>query len=324
MNTKENRRNAHNEVDHVFKDLLPTQNMAERPEQVALCHRMLDAMLNDGIALCDAGTGIGKTYAYLVAGTTFCHLRADSGLEAKPVLISTSSIALQNAIQREYLPLLSTVLAAEGMITRPIRAVIRKGKSHYVCDERLERRLTQIDLKKKNQAAAEALLSLREWLDADEAVHLSGYDRERVCVPKVCDCKRDGCRYLDFLDSCNGGQYPFQICNHNLLLADAIHRNTGRRAIFPDSCAIIIDEAHKLPEAARQMFGTALEASDIQSLIRSLRQEKYLLASESLADMAGPLMKKMALPFDKDRPFSQFARLLIGPERTMTVIGRQL
>ena len=322
--TLENRQNAHNQIDHIFKDLLPVQGMAERPEQVALSHRMLDAMLDGSIALCDAGTGIGKTYAYLVAGTVFHRLRADSGLEVQPILISTSSIALQNAIQREYLPLLSAVLMAEDMIPCPLRAVIRKGKSHYVCDERLERRLAQVDLKKKNQAAAEALLSLREWLDADEAIHLSGYDRERVCVPQVCDCQRDNCRYRAFLEHCGSAQFAFQICNHNLLLADSIHRNTGRRPILPDSCAIIIDEAHKLPETARQMFGTTLEAGDIQSLIRSLRQEKYLLASESLADMAGPLMKKMALPFDKDRPFSQFARLLIGPERAMTVIGRQL
>ena len=322
--TPENRQNAHNDIDHIFKNLLPAQGMAERPEQIALSHRMLDAMLDGSIALCDAGTGIGKTYAYLVAGTVFHRLQADRGLGMSPILVSTSSIALQNAIQREYLPLLSTVLMSDSIITSPLRAVIRKGKSHYVCDERLERRLAQVDLKKKNQAAAEALLSLREWLDADEAVHLSGYDRARVCVPPVCDCQRDNCRYRAFLDYCGSAQFAFQICNHNLLLADAIHRNTGRQPILPDSCAIVVDEAHKLPEAARQMFGTTLEASDIQSLIRSLRQEKYLLASESLADMAGPLLKKMALPFTNDRPFDQFARLLTGPERSMAVIGRQL
>ena len=198
--TPENRQNAHNDIDHIFKDLLPAQGMAERPEQVALSHRMLEAMLDSSIALCDAGTGIGKTYAYLVAGTVFRRLRAEGGLGVGPILVSTSSIALQNAIQREYLPLLSTVLMADRMITSPLRAVTRKGKSHYVCDERLERRLAQVDLKKKNQAAAEALLSLREWLDADEAVHLSGYDRARVCVPPVCDCQRDSCRYRAFLD----------------------------------------------------------------------------------------------------------------------------
>ena len=50
-------------IDHIFKDLFPAQGMTERSEQIKLSHRMLDAMLNGGIALCDAGTGIGKTYA---------------------------------------------------------------------------------------------------------------------------------------------------------------------------------------------------------------------------------------------------------------------
>ena len=62
----QNRQDAHKGIDHIFKDLLPAQGMPERPEQIALSHRMLAAMQDGGIALCDAGTGIGKTYAYLV------------------------------------------------------------------------------------------------------------------------------------------------------------------------------------------------------------------------------------------------------------------
>lgn len=66
-----NRKEAREDIDHIFKDLLPIQGMPERPEQIALSHRMLEAMQGGGIALCDAGTGIGKTYAYLVAGVVF-------------------------------------------------------------------------------------------------------------------------------------------------------------------------------------------------------------------------------------------------------------
>ena len=90
MNNQDNRQNAHNEIDHIFKDLLPERGMAERPAQIALSHQMLDAMLEDGIALCDAGTGIGKTYAYLVAGTVFHRFRAAQGRKPQPLLISTS------------------------------------------------------------------------------------------------------------------------------------------------------------------------------------------------------------------------------------------
>ena len=323
MNTNDNRLNAHNEIDHIFKDLLPTRNMAERPAQVALCHQMLNAMLEGGIALCDAGTGIGKTYAYLAAGTVYHRFRAASGLPVRPILISTSSIALQTAARDEYLPLLSSLLAEDGMITQPLQAVIRKGKSHYVCDDRLERRLGQLDLRKKNWRAGNALLVLRNELDMDEIAHLSGYDRERVCVPQICDCSQETCRYRSFLEKCDSGRYLFQICNHNLLLADAIHRGSGRKPILPDACALIADEAHKLPETARQMFGVTLAAEDIRALTHSLRGERFLLAAEVLNDSAKALLRKLDRP-PEDRPFGHYANSLAAPERSLTVIDRQL
>ena len=323
MNTNDNRLNAHNEIDHIFKDLLSTRNMAERPEQVALSHRMLDAMLDGGIALCDAGTGIGKTYAYLVAGTVYSRFRAASGLEPKPILISTSSIALQSAVLGEYLPLLSGLLLGDGMIAKPLQAVIRKGKSHYVCEERLERRLGQLDLQKKNWKAGTALLTLRGQLDMSEAAHLSHYDRERVCVPRICDCQRETCRYRAFLEDCNSERYLFHICNHNLLLADAIHRGSGRRPILPDTCALIVDEAHKLPETARQMFGVTLAAEDIRALTHSLQGERFLLAAEVLSDSAKSLLRKLNRP-PEGKPFDYYKRSLVTPERSLTVIDRQL
>ena len=323
MNYDNNRHNAHNEIDHIFQDLLPARNMAERPEQAALCHRMLDAMLEGGIALCDAGTGIGKTYAYLVAGTVYSRFRAACGLERKPILVSTSSIALQTAARDEYLPLLSDVLTEDGMITQPLQAVIRKGKSHYVCDTRLEQRLGQMDLQKKNWKAGAALLSLRGQLDMDEAAHLSHYDRERVCVPRICDCGREGCRYRAFLEDCDSGRYLFQICNHNLLLADAIHRGSGRKPILPDACALIVDEAHKLPETAHQMFGVTLAADDIRALTHSLRGERFLLAAEVLTDSAKSLLRKLDRP-PEGRPFDHYQKSLAAPERSLTVINRQL
>ena len=210
------------------------------------------------------------------------------------------------------------------MIQAPIRAVIRKGKGHYVCDERLMRRLRQVDLERKNPLAAQALLSLRDHLDADQAPHLSQYDRNRVCVPTICDCHRDGCRYLCYMEACNSDRYLFQICNHNLLLANAIHRGSGHRPILPDACALIIDEGHKLPETARQMFGVTLAAKDIRTLIRTLRAERYLLASESLAEMAAALLDLLSMPPDEDRPFSDYVRHMIGPARTLVTIQKQI
>ena len=322
MNTNDNRLKAHKLIDHIFQDLLPAHGMAQRPEQIQLSHRMLDAMQDGRIALCDAGTGIGKTYAYLAAATAASAF--PTGQIARPIIISTSSIALQNAVLMEYLPLLSCILMADGILTKPLKAVIRKGKSHYVCDERLDRRLRQVNLGKKNPEALAALRTLKETLDMDRVSHLSGYDRERVCVPQVCDCKQRDCRYQRFLKTCDKDQFLFQICNHNLLVADAIHRSEGKRPIFPEHSVIIVDEAHKLPEAAREMFGMTLTASDIQSMINQLRAERYLLAADVLTDTMGSLLRKLTQPREETEPLDAYLRLLTIPSRSLLVIEKQV
>ena len=315
---------AHEEVDRIFKVLLPQRSMAERPEQIRLCHSILDAMLDGGIALCDAGTGIGKTFAYLTAGILHGKCRAAEGRPQRPILISTSSIALQNAIQKEYLPLLSGVLLSEGLVSAPIEAVIRKGKAHYVCDARLERRIRQVGGSHKNPAARQALHAARHVLDLDQLSGMSSYDRERICVPKRCNCRRKDCRYRCFLDACQSGQYTVQICNHNLLLADLIHRGQKKKPILPDNAAIIIDEAHKLPETARQMFGVTLNAQDFAELIRSLHVERYVLAAELLSEAVEPLAEKLSLPVEEGAGFDAYQMFLERPHQVLTVICRQL
>lgn len=323
MNTNDtNRQKAHAMIDHIFKDLFPAQGMTERSEQIKLSHRMLDTMLDGGIALCDAGTGIGKTYAYLTAAAAAS--RFGAGSSHRPIIISTSSIALQNAVQTEYLPLLSCTLLADGQIDKPLLSVIRKGKGHYVCDERLQRRLRQVNFQKKDPAAADALRSLKDTLDMDKVPHLSGYDRERVCVPQFCDCDHQDCRYRRFLKRCDDDRYVFQICNHNLLLADAIHRSQGRRSILPEHGIIIVDEAHKLPEAAREMFGMTLTAGDIQSMIRQLRAERYLLAADVLTDTAGPLLRKLTAPREEAETLDAYLHLLTIPSRSLPIIEKQV
>ena len=315
---------AHEEIDYIFKTLLPQRGMAERPEQIRLCHSILDAMLDGSIALCDAGTGIGKTFAYLTAGILHGKCRAAEGKPQRPILISTSSIALQSAIQKEYLPLLSSVLLSEGLISAPIEAVIRKGKAHYACDARLERRVRQVEGSHKNPAARQALHTAWHVLDLDQLSGMSSYDRERICVPKRCNCRRKDCRYRCFLDACQSGQYTVQICNHNLLLADLIHRSQKKKPLLPDSAAIIIDEAHKLPETARQMFGVTLNAQDFAELIRSLHVERYVLAAELLSEAVEPLAEKLSLPVEEGAGFDAYQMFLERPHQVLTVICRQL
>ena len=101
--TKEYLKRAHREIDTIFRVLFPEHGMAVREEQIMLCHEMLDNLLGRNIALCDAGVGIGKTYAYLVACVLMrkYSLLAEgcSPYEQRPVVISTSSPALHSRKQ---------------------------------------------------------------------------------------------------------------------------------------------------------------------------------------------------------------------------------
>lgn len=124
-----NRTKAHADVDYIFKDLFSQHGLQEREGQTRLCHEMLEAMFSGKIMLSDAGTGIGKTYAYLAAAIIFHKYRMEAGEPWQPIAISTASIALQEAIRREYSPFLSKLLIQAGYLTQPVGAVVRKGKS---------------------------------------------------------------------------------------------------------------------------------------------------------------------------------------------------
>lgn len=204
----EYQKRAHGEVERIFRELLPEAGLHVREEQIRLCHEMLDALMKNEITLCDAGVGIGKTYAYLTA----CILMRKysvlhsgySGCDRRPVVVSTSSIALQKAIIEEYVPFLSDVLLKADLLQEELKAVVRKGKEHFVCDYRLAQRLEAVRDKNKNQVQMEALKSLRHNFDLDSVHNLSGFDRRLVCVPKFCprECPgKAGCRYQKYLDT---------------------------------------------------------------------------------------------------------------------------
>ena len=285
----EYQKRAHQEVEKIFRVLLPEQGLAVREEQIRLCHEMLGTLLGERIALCDAGVGIGKTYAYLVACVLMQKysilMERNSLPKQHPVVVSTSSIALQKAILSEYVPFLSRVLVEQGIIQTPLRAVVRKGKEHFVCDNRLEQRIEAIRYKQKNAVQREALLSLRKHYDMDTVKDLSGFDRRLVCVPKFCprECPgRQMCRYQRYLEESKKQDVFLQICNHNYLLADAFHRREEYKPLLADYRALVVDEAHKLPEAARQMFGKNLCMDDIREIAYYLEREHQNVEARTL------------------------------------------
>ncbi len=294
------RKKAHEEIEYIFRELLPRRGLNVRKEQLRLSHEMLDTLWGKQIALCDAGVGIGKTYAYLAACIMWEKYRERSGnatgyhMSCQSSVISTSSITLQDAILREYIPFLSKLLLEEKIIQVPLKAVVRKGKEHFVCDSRLRLRLAAIQDKKKNENQKKALLSLITCYDMDQVNGLSGFDRRLVCVPRFCpkDCQgRRSCRYHRHMAQAKHTEIHFQICNHNYLLADAFHRKNGYRPLLSDYQALVVDEAHKLPEAAGQMCGKRLGYDDILELCYFLEKEHQGIRAGRLKAVMGKLFE---------------------------------
>lgn len=293
MHKNQFREQAHGEIDRIFHTLFPKHGMTVREEQIRLCHQMLSALWDGQVALCDAAVGVGKTYAYLTAGLLF---RKYSGMrngnycmsrDSRPIVISTSSIALQDALLGEYIPYLSEILVAGEIRKQPIRAVLRKGKEHFVCDERLAFRTGAVRERRENTRQKEALDGLIRTFDLDTASSLSSFDRRMVCVPKRCpaDCPSRGkCRYQVFVRQALETEYDIQICNHNYLLADAIHRSGGYRPLLKTYQALIIDEAHKLPETAQQMYGKRLGKEEAAEICALLEQGKYTHTAAKLRE----------------------------------------
>ena len=270
---------SHHIAEQIFREILPRHGMAVREEQIALCHEVLDTLYNKEISLCEAGVGTGKTLAYLV-GCILWQMHRPERMKL-PIVISTSSVALQDAILTEYLPDLSAVLLDEGIITAPITAVVRKGKERFVCDARLAERASLVQPSRKRQT--NSLNIAAHILDMDHIPELSRYDRCRICVPQSCprDCfLRLDCRYQQYLR--DSMKPDIQICNHNYLLADASHRLEDRPLLLRSYQALVVDEAHKLPDAARQMYTESLSEREMQELCTLLRQAHYSHIAQNL------------------------------------------
>lgn len=270
---------SHRIAEQIFREILPRHGMAVREEQIALCHEVLDTLYNKEISLCEAGVGTGKTLAYLV-GCILWQMHRPERMKL-PIVISTSSVALQDAILTEYLPDLSAILLDEGIITAPITAVVRKGKERFVCDARLAERASLVQPSRERQT--NSLNIAAHILDMDHIPELSRYDRCRISVPRSCprDCfMRLDCRYQQYLR--DSMKPDIQICNHNYLLADAAHRMENQPLLLRSYQALVVDEAHKLPDAARQMYTEKLSEADMNDLCLQLQQAHYLHLEQRL------------------------------------------
>ena len=283
--------NSLKDITHtIFYSILPRYGYAIREKQAELAAYMLEAISKRYVALAESEVGTGKTHAYLVAAILAKRGRMNDfwnmgyypemqyvDMAHMPVVISTSSIALQNAIIHDYIPELSNILMLNGIINTPLTAVIRKGKEHYVCEYKM-RSYINSEHNTRIKKILEGLLLPSAPIDLSDIDGITPYVKRKINIPARCDtgclyCAR--CRYLQFMVHAQSPEIDFQIVNHNYLLADTLHRASGKRPLIPNYQMIIIDEAHKFLGAARQMYGLELSSFMADEILEDIYDLRF-------------------------------------------------
>ncbi|MDT3518569.1 ATP-dependent DNA helicase [Cronobacter sakazakii] len=211
----------------------------------------------------EAGTGTGKTYAYLAPA-----LRA-----GKKVIISTGSKALQDQLYSRDLPTVAKALEFKG------RLALLKGRSNYLCLERLEQQaLAGGDLSVQTLSD---VIQLRGWANetVDGDISTCGRVAEDAPVWPLVTSTNDNCLGTDcpLYKDCfvvkarkKAMEADVVVVNHHLFLADMVVKESGFAELIPEAEVIIFDEAHQLPDIASQYFGQSLSSRQLLDLARDI------------------------------------------------------
>lgn len=227
----------------------------------------------------EAGTGIGKTFAYLVPAL----------LSGRRVLVSTATKALQDQLHGRDLPLLQQALAL------PLRAALLKGRSSYLCRHRLE--LVRRGEPMHHTELESDLARIERWAQATQTgdlAQLPGLDERSPALPLVTST-RDNCLGADCprFHDCHVYQARREalaadvvVINHHVFFADLGLRESGVARLLPSAGVVIFDEAHRLGETAAQFQGTQLGTGQLLDLAQDLRAAGLRWA-RGLADWPG-------------------------------------
>jgi ATP-dependent DNA helicase DinG len=259
-----------------FKPRAPQQTLA------AAIAETLDAR---AALLAEAGTGTGKTFAYLVPALL-------SGLKT---IVSTGTRALQDQLYHRDLPRVRDALG------RGVKTALLKGRANYLCRYRLEQ-------SKGEPLASKGMFSGREQITQFQRI-VAWSGRTRLGDLAELDALPEDSPLIPLVtstaDNCLGSDCPFWdecfvvqarqraqaadivVVNHHLLLADLALKQEGFGEILPGAQLFVIDEAHQLPELAAQFFGEGLSARPLVELARDALSECKTVTG-ALASVQGP------------------------------------
>jgi ATP-dependent DNA helicase DinG len=257
-------------------------NYEFRPGQIEMARAVNDTLNDGGIALIEAGTGTGKTLAYLIPALA----------SGRRVIVSTATKNLQEQLIKKDIPFLETVLP------RKFKTVCMKGRSNYLCLQKLKKAdSTPIfeDLEDVDYFDV-----IRRWAGKTE----TGDRAELVDLPENLsfwshlDARAENCtgQKCPEFDNCfitrmrqEAQEADIVIVNHHLFFADLALRGGDYGAVLPDYSSIIFDEAHEIEDVAASYFGTSVSNYRISDLIQDAQK---LVISE--ADAASELVTALA------------------------------
>jgi ATP-dependent DNA helicase DinG len=241
---------------------------AYRPEQAAMAKAVGLALARLEPLIVEAGTGTGKTFAYLVPAL----------LSGRSVIISTGTRTLQDQLFRRDVPLLAKALGL------PVKIALLKGRANYLCRHRLELATQQGSLLGDERTAVRVLARISRWAATTKAGDLSELTDlpEQSSVWPNITSTRENClgqecpqfsRCHVFEARRNAQAADIVVVNHHLLLADLALKDEGFGDLLPGAEAVILDEAHQVPDIAAQFFGQVWSVRQVQILMRDITAE---------------------------------------------------
>ena len=264
-------------VDILFRGVMPQLGFTVREDQIKMAKTMLDGLIKKKITLYEAGVGTGKTMSYLAAAYLATRMDTTYQYTQNPITIATSSIDLQRELVEKEIPKLSRALMQVGIIDKPLRVVIRKGKDHYFC---LRRYFSMMRELRRNPEKNQNLIDMFDELDLAfhgfdlDEVNIPNYLKQKICVSGSCrNCpQRIMCGYDEYMQYCKTrGACDIQVTNHNMILMAQKLKSNGGNDLLQESNYIIIDEAHRLMEAANSTYGVELCRNDVYALTEVLK-----------------------------------------------------
>lgn len=257
-----------------------------RPQQQEMAQAITDLLDDEGVLIIEAGTGVGKTFAYLAPVLS----------AGGRVILSTGSKTLQDQLYFKDLPLVRKALGIS------VNSALLKGRANYLCLHRL--RMTLLDGRLPDRKQVSQLRRIDDW----SGLTTTGDVAEMTAVPR--DSEVWG-KVTSTVDNCLGAECDdYQECfvvkarrkaqeadvvvvNHHLFFADMALKEEGFGELLPAADVVVLDEAHQLPDIASTFFSETLSSRQIQEWCRDTRAESLSQASDMpiIRDHLGELEK---------------------------------